>query len=279
MSRWRGSLLSSKVDFDPSFRYETSWLVSPALLFSLRALFSLYAFVTLFTVFGWNGAHGLSEESEHSFSYFTDLTYWGLAFYYAFSALHSCSYWLTGTPLLARWPRTLQIAHSMFYSTITVYPWIVTIVYWALLFSGSFPSSFSTWTNTSQHGLNAFYALFEIVIPRTDPLSWINLVPIIIILALYLGLAYLTLETEGFYVYDFLDSRTNSQGIVAGYIIGILAAAIIVFLIVRYVIKFRVWITEQKLGKTGKFTNCLHTPPADKEAQNELQPMPKEGRI
>jgi hypothetical protein len=54
-------------------------------------------------------------------------------------------------------------------------------------------------------------------------------------------------------VYAFLDTRTNSSGKVAAYIVGILAAAIIIFLIVRYLIMLRVWLTEKKLGKSGKF--------------------------
>lgn len=111
---------------------------------------------------------------------------------------------------------------------------------------------FETWSNTSQHAMNAAYALFEIVLPRTEPLPFLHLVPIVLLLALYLGLAYLTHATEGFYVYDFLDLDKNSDGIVAAYIVGILVAAIIVFLIVRYAIVLRIWVTETKLGKRGK---------------------------
>lgn len=113
-------------EFDPTSRYVTSWLLPPGALFALRAIFSLYAFTTIFFIFGWNGSHGDSEDSRHSFSYFTHLTYWGLAFYYAFSAMHTAAYWLKGISFLARWPKALQIAHSMFYSTIVVYPWLVT---------------------------------------------------------------------------------------------------------------------------------------------------------
>lgn len=120
------TMSSRAVSLDATFRYETSWLFSPGLLFGLRAALSLYAFTTIFTIFGYNGANGLSKNSEHSFSFFTNLTYWGLAFYFLFSALHTGSYWLKGTPFLARWPRFLQTAHGMFYSTVVVYPWIVT---------------------------------------------------------------------------------------------------------------------------------------------------------
>ncbi len=112
--------------FDASFRFETSWILPPWLLFALRALLSVYAFTTIFFIFGWNGSHGLAEESRHSFSYFTHLAWWGLAFYYAFAALHTCTYLVTDLPFLVRWPRALQLAHSVFYSTVVVYPWLVT---------------------------------------------------------------------------------------------------------------------------------------------------------
>ncbi|KAH7394695.1 hypothetical protein BKA66DRAFT_438504 [Pyrenochaeta sp. MPI-SDFR-AT-0127] len=185
------------------------------------------------------------DQSQRSFSYFTHLTYWGLAFYHAFAAIHTSSYWLTGVPFLARWRKPLQIAHSMFYSTVVIYPWIVTIVYWALLAPGRFPCAFSLWSNTSRHALNSL----------TSPLPWLDMVPTIILPALYLGLAYLTHATQEFYVYDFLDLQENPSGIVAAYIIGILVTAVVIFVILRYLIMLRVWVTEKKLGKTGKFSS------------------------
>ncbi|KAF2750474.1 hypothetical protein M011DRAFT_418450 [Sporormia fimetaria CBS 119925] len=234
-------------------RYETSWILSPTILFAFRALLSLYSFLTLWVIYGYNGANGLSENSKRSFSYFTHLTWWGLAFYFLFAALHTGTYAFTGRSTLARWPKVLQLAHGIFYSTITVYPWIVTIVFWALLYS-SFESPFATWTNASQHALNSVFALFEIVFPRTAPLPFIHIVPIVILLALYLALAYVTHATQSFYVYSFLDTTANSPGVVTGYIIGILVGSIVLFLIIRYAILIRVWTTEKKLGKTGKFS-------------------------
>jgi len=82
-------------------------------------------------------------------------------------------------------------------------------------------------------------------------------------LALYLGLAYLTHATQGFYVYPFLDLQKNSSGLVGAYIVGILVAAIIIFLIVRYLIVLRVFVTEKKLGKTGKTSTRQHAVGAD----------------
>jgi hypothetical protein len=80
-------------------------------------------------------------------------------------------------------------------------------------------------------------------------------------------LAYVTFATEGFYTYDFLDLRKNSSGIVGAYIIGILVAAIVIFLIVKYLILLRMWITEKKLGMTGKFSHRGAPRMMDEEAE------------
>lgn len=86
--------------------------------------------------------------ARHSFSYFTNLTYWGLAFYFFFSALHTVSYVRTGSPLLSRWPRPLQALHSFFYTTVVTFPVLVTVVFWAILYSGPwFPVTFNAWSN------------------------------------------------------------------------------------------------------------------------------------
>lgn len=56
----------------------------------------------------------------------------------------------------------------------------------------------------------------------------------------------------------------------AAYIIGILIAAIVVFLIVKYLILLRVWVTEKKLGKTGKFSHRGTVRMVDEEAEKGL---------
>ncbi|KIW04120.1 uncharacterized protein PV09_04930 [Verruconis gallopava] len=228
-------------------RFSTSWIVPPVVLFALRALISLFIFTSIFTILGIDD----KVDQEHYFSYFTSLTFWGLGFYFLFAAIHTASYWLTGKPFLARWPRALQIAHSMYYTTITTFPFVVTIIFWALLFS-SFPNVFSVFSNVSQHVLNTVFCLFEIFVPRTLPTPWIHLVTLVLILLLYLGLAFVTWGTEHFYVYDFLDDRLHSRGVIAGYIFGILALTIVIFVVVHFVLLGRVKLTENKWGKTGK---------------------------
>lgn len=105
---------------------------------------------------------------------------------------------------------------------------------------------------TSEHALNTIFAAFEIFLTRTSPPPPAHLPFLVILLALYLALAYLTHATAGFYPYSFLDPDRGS-GRLAGYILGILAAACVIFGIVSGVIWIRRWITESKLGMHGKF--------------------------
>jgi hypothetical protein len=244
--------------WDPSFRFETSWLLSPWLLFACRALISLYVFVTRFFIIGWTCTHeelGGCDAVGKSFSYFTILTFWGIAFYFLIAAIHTFTYALSGRPLLDRFPRALQALHSLFYSTIITYPFLVTIVYWVVLFKGPwFDLEFEAWSNITQHGLNSAFALFELLIPRTSPPPWLHMVWLILILAGYLALAYVTYADQGFYTYGFLDHNdVGSRGLVAAYIFGILAGIIIIFCLAWLLIWLRRWITESKLGMDGKF--------------------------
>ncbi|KAI0881468.1 uncharacterized protein GGS22DRAFT_58422 [Annulohypoxylon maeteangense] len=244
--------------WDPTNRFVTSWLISPYVLAAVRALFSLYAFLTLLFNIGYQCARpdiGGCEASRASFSYFTVLTYWGLAFYLAFAAVHTFTYARYGAPLLARWPRSLQALHALFYSSVTSYPFLVTIVYWGVIYSyGSawFPTIYGGWSNISQHALNSFFALFEIFIPRTEPQPWIHVLWLIVMLALYLALAYLTHATKGFYTYSFLDPGKQGS-LVAAYVFGIAVAAVLIFGIVKFLIWGRRYVTEEKMGKKGKF--------------------------
>ncbi|TQN74998.1 hypothetical protein CSHISOI_00411 [Colletotrichum shisoi] len=220
---------------------------------------SLYIFVVRFFIIGWTCSHsvfGGCEDVRASFSFFTVLTYWGLGFYFLISAIHTFTYARSGSPLLERFPRPLQALHAFYYTTVVTYPFIVTIVYWGIIYKGPwYPEQFDAWSNISQHGLNTAFALFEIVIPRTSAaqLEWVHMLWLIIVLALYLALAYVTYYTQHFYPYTFLDIEANGSGKVAAYIVGIAVAGIIFYLIAKGLIWLREWVTERKLGMDGKF--------------------------
>jgi hypothetical protein len=245
--------------WDPSHRFVTSWLLSPWLLFAARAALALYIFVTRFFIIGWTCTHndlGGCDAVGASFSYFTVLTFWGLAFYFLVAAAHSLSYALSGRPLLDRLPRALQALHSLFYTTVVTFPFLVTIVYWVVLYRGPwFDSQFEAWSNVTQHGLNSAFALFEVLIPRTNPPPWLHILWLIVLLVGYVAVAYITVAHQGFYTYNFLDYReVGGRGFVAAYVFGIAAGIIIIFCIVWCIIRLRKWLTESKLGLDGKFS-------------------------
>ncbi|KAI9823677.1 MAG: hypothetical protein M1826_007646 [Phylliscum demangeonii] len=234
-------------------RLATSWLLGPTALCMLRACFSLYAFVVIFVILGWQHQHGEREANGQSFSYFTVLTYWGLAFYFLFAAVHSFSVARYGQAWLERWPRPLQTLHSLWYTTIVTFPILVTVVYWALIYRGTgFLSAFDTWSNVSQHALNTVFALVEILIPATAPPPILHLLGLVGLLTLYLALAYLTHATQHFYPYSFLDPAEHGPGRVVLYVFGILVAISLIFAVVWLLISARRWVTERAGWRTGR---------------------------
>ncbi len=182
------------------------------------------------------------------------LTYWGLGFYFLFAAIHTGTYAFSksGRSLIDTFPRPLQAAHSAYYTSITTLPFIVTVVYWGILFDGHwFPTQFDAWTNVSEHAMNSGFALFEIIVPRTPTPPPVHMLWLILILALYLSLAYVTKATRGFYTYGFLNPEKN-HGKVAAYVFGIAVAAIVVYGIVWCLIRLRIFLTEGRGGAKGE---------------------------
>lgn len=148
MARQMSAIFGASQPFDPTHRYTTSWILPPIVLASLRIILAIYAFTTTFFILAWNGTHAPQDLNRRYFSYFTSLTYWGIAFYFLFSSLHTFRYTLTGTSWLQRWPVMLQVAHAVFHTSIVTFPVLVTVVFWALLYSGVwFPTEFTAWSN------------------------------------------------------------------------------------------------------------------------------------
>ncbi|OQE28709.1 hypothetical protein PENSTE_c003G04074 [Penicillium steckii] len=243
---------------DDLHHYETSWLLPPSLLATLRALISTYIFLSIFFIWGWDGTHGNRDAIGQSFSFFTWLTYWGLAFYTLFAAIHTACYAYSGRSLLFnRWPRALRALHGLLYTTITVFPPLVTLVFWIILYKPPFYKEvFTGWSNVSQHGLNSLYAILEILLPTTAPHPWISIPVLILILLLYLCVAYITVHTEGFYAYSFLDIDKNGSGLVTGYCFGILAAILVIFLVTWGLIWFRAWLVKGKIKRSPRDPLC-----------------------
>ncbi len=128
--------------------FTTSWLLPPLALSLLRLLFFTYCLVTTLTNWIYDGVHSSAHLIGEEFSYFTVLTYWGILFYSLVAGTHTLIYALKGRSWLETWPRPLQALHSFFYTTIVTLPFLVTIVYWAVLYDAPwFPIMFDGWSN------------------------------------------------------------------------------------------------------------------------------------
>ncbi|KAJ6599735.1 hypothetical protein DFH09DRAFT_1355834 [Mycena vulgaris] len=228
--------LGVSTPFDPHHKFVSSPLLPPAALAALRLLLALYAVASLCTVLAFNVAAGIGPSF---LSYFTQLSYIGVAAYYCAAAVQTLAYARYGRYPLRRWPRALQALHVLLQSTITTLPLIVTVVFWALLTGGdTFDTTFNTWSNISLHALNTPYALLDLLLTNTPPAPWLALPVQVALLVAYLGVAYVTRAAQGFYPYPFLDPHTQ-HAFLAVYIVGIALGACVVFVLVRGVAVLR----------------------------------------
>lgn len=77
---------------------------------------------------------------------------------------------------------------------------VVTIVYWGILSpSLATATNVGIWGTVSMHAVNSFLCLTEALGTNNPAPRWLTLLADIIILALYLGLAYLSKKTIGYY--------------------------------------------------------------------------------
>ncbi|KAL1747030.1 hypothetical protein HDZ31DRAFT_61606 [Schizophyllum fasciatum] len=239
--------------FDPAHDYVTSPLFSPPVLAAIRLLLGFYTLVTLVFQLAWNGAHYPADLDSY-FSYFTHLSYIGLCSYFFASGVQTLLYARdrqTGYPL-QRWPKALQALHVLLFATIANFPIIVTVVFWSLLSSpDTLGTTYSAWGNISVHALNLVFAVLEVLLTNVPPMPWIALLCNILFLAGYLGVAYITYSTQGFYTYTFLDPVEQGPYL-AAYIVGIAVGEVIIFCLMRCIIILRMRLCA-KFGKTTPY--------------------------
>ncbi|KAF5377985.1 hypothetical protein D9757_009831 [Collybiopsis confluens] len=253
-------LLGCPQPFDTHRNFVTSPWFSSTVLAAIRGTVALYTLVTLLVILIMDAVSFHNADSY--FSFFTELTYIGICSYYWASFTQTLVYALrlrrldTGSENLPdyplqSWPRILQLLHVILRTTMVSYPILVTIVFWGILASPSvFKTPFSAWSNISIHALNTVWSLFEMLGTNSPPPKWTVLPFIIVVLALYLGLAYVTKATQGFYPYPFLDPSKGSARL-AGYIVGIAVAACIVFAFAKGIMWARMRMSGVR-GREGK---------------------------
>ncbi|OBZ75420.1 hypothetical protein A0H81_04742 [Grifola frondosa] len=249
ISKWLGV----PAPFDPQHTLVTSPFLPPLALAALRMTLAAYALFFVVFQLTWDAL--ILQNANTFFSYFTHLSYIGLLAYFWAAAVQTLVYALGGGRKgypLQRWHCSLQFLHVLLYSTITTYPIIVTIVFWSLLADPSTLSTrFNAWTNISQHALNTAFALFEIVLTHAGPSPWMHLPFCIVLLGCYLGVAYITHATQGFYTYSFLDP-TQERARLAAYIVAIAVGECIVFALVRGLCVLREYYVRRRHLEGGR---------------------------
>ncbi|KAK9416245.1 putative FAR-17a/AIG1-like protein [Seiridium unicorne] len=228
--------------FDSSNRLITSAFMPPLVLGLIRLTFAVYGVAGIFIKL----IIAKDESAGASFSYFSNITYWGITFYLLFSSFHGLAYALRGVYPLAQWPKFLQALHLLLYSTIVNYPFIVTIVFWSLQYGPEkLASPYLAWSNISRHALNALVSVLEVILPRTEPMPWVHAPLLVLMLGGYCAIVYITEANEGFYTYGFMNPTKQGPGKVAGMIVGIGVGSVFLFAIIRLVIMIRCRLTEK----------------------------------
>lgn len=241
--------------FDPSRTFVTSHFVSPLILACIRAVLCVYTSTTIIVSYVWLASNtatvGLKdvnigsykiEQSKaaigQSFSFFTYLTFWSLGFYFFFSSMHTFMFAFRERTWLHSWPKVLQLMHSLYYSCVTSMPFLVTIVFWGTMNSGWPAGRFEQWMNISVHGLNSVFAVVEIMLSATEAPPFSHLSVVLLVLSSYLGLAYLTRDTQGFYVYEWMNPAHGNVSILL-HVLGYAAGMITIFFLVSGAIRLR----------------------------------------
>jgi hypothetical protein len=187
--------------FDPDAKFATARFLSPFVFGILRLAIGAYSIIVVIVDIVLSGtfpsclqrvnfAATRDHDIDSYFSYFTDISFIALAFYFLFAAGHTLWYARTGTSPLNKWYRPFQLAHTILFSTIITFSILVTIVFWSLLSNSStFATSRSTWSNISKHALNSVYAIFEILFSAVGKQPWSHF----IFIMAFLGMSH-TLE-------------------------------------------------------------------------------------
>lgn len=188
-----------------------------------------------------------------SFSYFTWLCFWSQAFYFLVSSIHGFFLVRRGqTWIHNKFPPALQLLHSLWYTTVTTFPFLVSSVFWGTMM-GSWPKGrYEQWLNLSVHGLNSLFALLEIWLPGTGRSPISHLAVLLVVLSLYLGLAYLTKLTQDFYVYEWLNPAHGHWSIVF-HILGYTGGVITIF-----ALNSIMQLLKQRLAKRWKRDEIDH---------------------
>ncbi|KAJ3029302.1 UNVERIFIED_CONTAM: hypothetical protein HDU68_012539 [Siphonaria sp. JEL0065] len=199
----------------------TSTRVTPKSLLVIRVFILAYAlFVFLFTL--------VLDVKEHKtfWGYFTYWTFFGIIVYFV-SAVYNSAVYVYGRGLkrLQARPNWVKFINWYLYMIPATCAYIVTAVFWVLLFPTWTGPCVRLWLTASLHGANALFMISEFLLGRI-PLVYQLLVPHLLTIILYLAISFVYHSETGFWSYSFLDT---SKKMFWAYYLGIGLFFILVF--------------------------------------------------
>ncbi|EST08319.1 FAR-17a/AIG1-like protein [Kalmanozyma brasiliensis GHG001] len=150
-------------------------------------------------------------------------------------------------------PRPLQVAHTFLVSTVSSFPLVVLVIFWSIL-RGPNPlgDPYSAFANIGKHTLNyVLTALDLIVLSRTPLRPWWHLIPLVSILALYLGIVDITYKRFGVWVYGFFNVQQFGVPLVVCVCILLAVCAVTAFLVTQGLMLLREYVAAKVQGSGG----------------------------
>ncbi|KAJ1969378.1 hypothetical protein IWQ62_000666 [Dispira parvispora] len=223
--------------------FVTSNLVQPRTLFFVRCFLMLYCVATTIVLFYTN--------TYRFFYYMTCWSFLGLTIYLIIATIVSGRYCfgpanMDRRPnLLEGAPRIVQLIYWWLYETITTFHILVPLVYWTLLSSElNTHSSLHLYTSIGPHAIDFAVMATEVLLNRQKVMPT-HCVVLLVILAFYLGLAYLVWGATGFFVYSFLDFE-KKKGFVALYVLGVAVVFMILYFLQVFIHRGRDYLFRKR---------------------------------
>ncbi|KAJ1912013.1 hypothetical protein IWQ60_009864 [Tieghemiomyces parasiticus] len=224
-------------------RFVTSNLVAPRTLFFIRLILALYSLAVLAVMFVAN--------QERFFNYMTCWSFFGLTIYLCLATYLSGRYSFgihrytpEANPLVTASVAT-QAACWFLYETFATYHLLVPVVYWSVLYS-SFADQplIQILASIGPHATDFGILVIEVLFNRQQMQLSHWCIPIIV-LAFYLGLAYLVWGVQQIFIYPFLNFN-KLHGWVALIIAGIALGTLIIFTVMYFVHRVRDYLLRRR---------------------------------
>ncbi|KAF9901787.1 hypothetical protein EC991_005669 [Linnemannia zychae] len=165
---------------------------------------------------------------------FTNLSNIGLTAYYLTATYHSHSYVKNKTlTSLTSQHWFLTSALTLLYSSVVVFHIVVPAIYWGMLFDpNNTMDTLNQYVDYSHHGADFACILVEMIFNRME-LPWVAVLGPLVMIILYMFLAWVYFAARGEWLYGFLD--WSKGGIAAGWYIGLLLIFALLFVLQKYI--------------------------------------------